>query len=101
MAAREEAKKEIKTWKEIVPSYYHDFERCLTKEDFNTLPSCQKWDHAIELIPEALPEGEKKHGKVYSLTLDEHQELKKFLEENKRTGCIRKAILALPRPFSY
>jgi len=25
LAAREEAKKEIKTWKEIVPSYYHDF----------------------------------------------------------------------------
>jgi len=36
-------------------------------------------DHAIELIPEALPEGEKKHGKVYSLTLNECQGIEEIL----------------------
>ena len=101
LAAREEAKKEIKTWKELVPSYYHDFEDIFTKEDFDTLPSRRKWDHAIELIPEALPEGEKKHGKVYSLTLDERQELKKFLEENKRTGRIRESNSRFASSFFF
>ena len=101
LAAKEEAKKEIKTWKELVPSYYHDFEDVFTKEDFDTLPSCWKWDHAIELIPEALPEGEKKHGKVYSLTLNECQELKKFLEENKRTGHIRESNSRFASSFFF
>src|SRR5882757_3860861 len=101
LAAREEAKKEIKTWKEIVLSYYHDFEDVFTKEDFDNLPSRQKWDHTIELIPEALPEGEKKHGKVYSLTLDERQELKKFLEENKHTGRIRESNSRFASSFFF
>jgi len=36
-----------------------------TKEEFDALPECQEWDHKIKLIPGALPEGKKMHGKVY------------------------------------
>jgi len=53
------------------------------------------------LIPEALPEGEKKHGKVYSLTLDKCQELKKFLEENKCTGRIRESNSCFASSFFF
>ena len=42
LAAAEEAKKEIKTWKELVPATYHDFEDVFTKEDFNSLPNRRK-----------------------------------------------------------
>jgi len=44
LAAKEEAKKEAKSWTEIVPAHYHDFQDVFTKEEFNTLPEHWKWD---------------------------------------------------------
>ena len=86
LAVKEEAKKEAKTWTEIVPACYHDFQDVFTKEEFDALPEHREWDHKIELIPGALPEGKKMHGKVYSLTLEEKKELSKFIKENKDSG---------------
>src|SRR5882757_10371162 len=74
---------------EIVPAHYHDFKDVFTKEEFNALPERRKWDHKINLLPGSLPEGERKHGKIYSLTLEEKEELSKFLKENLDSGRIR------------
>jgi len=38
LAAKEEAKKEAKTWTEIVPACYHDFQDVFTKKEFDALP---------------------------------------------------------------
>jgi len=89
LAAKEEAKKEAKTWKQLVPAHYHDFHDVFTKEEFDSLPESREWDHKIELTPGALPEGKKMHGKVYSLTLEEKEELSKFIKENRDSGRIR------------
>jgi len=54
------------------------------KEDFDILPEHCKWDHVIELIPEAEP----KSSKVYPLFLLKQVELDAFLEENLHTRRI-------------
>jgi len=54
------------------------------KEDFDILLEHYKWDHVIELIPEAEP----KSSKVYPLFLLKQAELDAFLEENLHTRRI-------------
>jgi len=44
------------------------------------------------IYPRISPEGKKMHGKVYSLTLEEKQELSKFLQENLNSGQIDQHI---------
>jgi hypothetical protein len=71
--------KEKKTWKEIVPQHYHQYETVFTKDSFNALPDKQTWDHAInlkdnmELVLDC---------KIYPLRPGEQDELDAFLEEN-------------------
>ena len=47
-----------------------------TKESFDDLPESKPWDHAVELIPDAMP----KSCKVYPLALSEQKELDTFLK---------------------
>jgi len=67
-----------------LPAYVTEFQSVFTKEDFDILPEHRKWDHAIELVPEAEP----KLSKVYLLSPLEQTELDAFLEENLHTGRI-------------
>ena len=76
--------KRAKTFKQTVPSEYHEFADVFAKETFNELPPRHPWDHAIELLP-----GDHKIDcKTYNLTSVEQKELDEFLEENLRMGCI-------------
>lgn len=77
-------KKTEKTFEEMVPTSYHDFEDIFKKESFDELLPRKPWDHAIELVP-----GE--HAidcKVYNLSPEEQRELDAFLNENLRSGRI-------------
>jgi len=78
----------------LLPAYVAEFQSVFAKEDFDILPEHRKWDHAIELIPEAEP----KLSKVYPLFPLEQTELDAFLEENLRTGRIwpSKSPIAAP-----
>ena len=40
-------------FEDIVPKPYQVFRDIFAKESFNELPDRKKWDHAIELVPDA------------------------------------------------
>jgi len=67
-----------------VPDYLKEFTSVFSKTSFDVLPEPKKWDHAIELIPEAKMSG----CKVYPLSPSEQKELDAFLKENLETGRI-------------
>ena len=74
--------KNSKTFEAIVPDHYHEYKNIFDKENFDELPLCRPWDHAIEL----LPGDHVVDCKTYNLTLSEQRELDEFLEENLKTG---------------
>ncbi|SJL03630.1 uncharacterized protein ARMOST_06987 [Armillaria ostoyae] len=83
LAAKANEGKEKKSFKEIVPEPYHDFEDLFTKESFDELSACKPWDHAIELVPNTKNTLD---CKVYPLNRIEQEELNKFLDENLTSG---------------
>ena len=96
--AQEQAKlKKEQTFQERVPSIYHDFRDLFDKEDFDKLPPHTKWSHVIELIQGARPVD----CKVYPLTLAEQEELRKFIEENLKSGRIRPSKSPMASPFFF
>jgi len=68
-----------------LPAYVAEFRSMFAKENFDILLEHCKWDHMIELIPEAEP----KSSKVYPLSPLEQAKLDAFLEENLCTGQIQ------------
>jgi len=75
-----------KSSEEDIPKEYEDFnDRVFNKAVFEKLPERSKWDHAIELTPNATL----KDCKVYPLNIKEQEELDKFLEEHLKSGRIR------------
>jgi hypothetical protein len=86
-----------KRFHKIVPTALHSHEDVFSKTAFNTLPQCQKWDHAIELEHEPSPSFQK----VYLMTLTEQTEMDAFLEEALATGCIRQSKSLLGAPVFF
>jgi len=69
-----------------IPEEYQDFNnRVFNKAVFEKLPDQSKWDHAIELIPNATL----KDCKIYPLNIKEQEELNKFLKEHLKLERIR------------
>jgi phosphoglycolate phosphatase-like HAD superfamily hydrolase len=97
LAARAEAKKKHKDWEEVIPPFYHQFEKVFTREEFDELPPKRPWDHAIELIPGAKPAD----CKIYPLSLSEQKELETFLDEHLATGRIRVSKSPMASPFFF
>jgi hypothetical protein len=86
-----------RTFKQIVPSHYHRFERVFLKESFDELPVHKKWDHVIELVP-----GAKEFStKLYAMSPTEQGELDQFLEENLKSGQIRPSKSPMASPVFY
>jgi len=84
--------------KEKIPEEYQDFnDRVFNKAVFEKLPDRSKWDHAIELIPNATL----KDCKIYPLNVKEQEELNKFLEEHLKSGRIRLSKLPCAVPFLF
>ena len=68
---------------EMVPAHYLEpFREVFKKDEFDRLPECHQWDHAIELIPGTEPFA----SKIYPLNLDEQKHQDEFLEENLQSG---------------
>ena len=55
----------------LVPEAYCDFEDVFSKDAFNELLPCKVWDHAIDLIPDA----ELPRSCTFPLSLTKRQEL--------------------------
>jgi len=85
------------SFKEVVPSHYHQFKHIFLKESFDELPSHKKWDHVVELIP-----GSKEFStKLYAMSPSEQVELDKFLDENLKSGRIRPSKSPMASPVFF
>ena len=80
-----------------VPEEYHKFSDIFAKKDFEKLPECRSWDHAIELTPGF----ELVDCKVYLRNPQEHIALDEFLEENLCTRRIRPSKSPMALPFFF
>ena len=69
---------------DTVPKYLHDLHQVFSKESFDVLPESSQWDHAIELIPDAIM----RTCKVYPMSTAEMKELDAFLHEHLTSGRI-------------
>ena len=78
LAERANESTPVKSLEDLIPKPYHEFKDVFKKESFDQLPPQKKWDHAIDLVPDAQPFSMK----VYPMSSNEPQELDAFLEEN-------------------
>jgi len=86
-----------KEW-DTIPSEYQQHARVFSKEAAQHYPEPCIWDHAIDLkpnTPSTLP------GKIYSLTAQEQDELKKFVIEYTQKGYIRLSKSPYAAPFFF
>jgi len=86
-----------KEW-DTIPSKYRQHARVFSEEAAQHYPEPRIWDHAIDLktgAPSTLP------GKIYSLTAQEQDELKKFVIEHTRKGYIRPSKSPYAAPFFF
>jgi len=86
-----------KSFRESVPSQFHDFEDIFSKESFDALPDRKPWDHAIELELGAKTSSTK----VYPLSPNEQTELDAFIEENLASGRIRPSKSPMAAPVFF
>ena len=86
-----------KSFRDLVPSPYHQFEEVFAKKSFDELPQHRKWDHIIELEP-----GSKEFStKLYPLAPGEQEELDRFLDENLKSGRIRPSKSPMASPVFF
>jgi hypothetical protein len=86
-----------KGFEDIVLMSLHTYADVFSETAFNSLPECQKWDHAIELERKPSPG----FRKVYPMTLTEQTEMDAFLEEALATGRIRQSKSPLGAPVFF
>lgn len=89
--------KKEKTFEDIVPEPYRDFEDVFSKQNFDKLPERRACDHAIEIFPG----GKFKDCKLFPLAPAQVKELDKFIEENLTTGRIRPSTSPMASPFFF
>ena len=95
IAIKEAAKKKPKTFEEMVPKHYRAYSKVFSEQESERLPEHQPWDHTIDLQPNA---PETIRSKVYPMSLNEQEELDKFIADQLRKGYIvpSKSPLASP-----
>ena len=65
----DECVKVEKTVEEIVPPAFHAYLDVFRKEPSEQMPTCKPWNHAIDLIPDFVPE----KSKIFLLSPDERR----------------------------
>jgi hypothetical protein len=98
LAAAANAKKEKKTFEQMVPEWAHDYKPVFDKNDFDEMPPNRPWDHKIELNEGAQPWD---NVRLIPLSDEETKALDDFLEENLRTGRIRESKSPWASPFFF
>ncbi len=72
-------------WQELVPKQYHKFGSIFSEKESERFLGTRKWDHTIDLQPNALTSID---CHVYPLSPKEKDEQKGFLAENLRLNRI-------------
>jgi hypothetical protein len=85
-----------RTWQELVPEQYHQFGKIFSEEASEWFPDKRKWDHAIDLKPDALTYID---CKLYPLSPKEKEEQKEFLSTNLRLHRIKRSHLPYASGF--
>ena len=90
-----------KPLEEVIPKEYHEFLPLFSKEVTETLPPHRPYDHKIKLQEGFTPP----FGPIYSLSREELQVLKEWIEKNLSKGFIRSSsspcgapVLFAPKP---
>ena len=87
-----------RTFEEMVPEQYRHHAAVFSEKESERLPEHQPWDHAIDLIPDAPTTI---RTKVYPMSLNEQEELNRFIEDNLRKGYIRPSKSPLASPVFF
>ena len=74
--AAEAADKVKRPWQHYVPEVYHQFNKVFSEEQSEKFPDNRKWDHAIDLKPDAPPHLD---CRVYPMSLKEKEAQKEFI----------------------
>jgi hypothetical protein len=98
LAVVENAQKESKTLEEMIPLQYLSFRSIFEEETSRALPPFQKWDHAIDLQPDAVPSN---NCKVYPLNPEEQKALDVFLTDMLERGYICSSQSPFASPFFF
>ena len=96
-AEESEKAKASKSLKKGVPQPYQCFNKVFAKESFDKLPEHRKWDHAIDLVPNA----ELFPAKLYAMSPKEQVELERFLDEHLASGRIRHSKSPIASPVFF
>ena len=85
LAEKADKDKRKRTFEEIVPKEYQSYAKVFSEVKSECLPKHKPYDHAIDFKPET---PETLRSKVYSMPMNEQEELDRFLEEHLRKGYI-------------
>ena len=80
----DECVKVEKTVEEIVPPAFHAYLDVFRKEPSEQMPTRKPWDHAIDLMPDFVPE----KSKIFPLSPDECEEMSSFVRDQLWKGYI-------------
>ena len=81
-----------------IPSHYWQFAKVFDEEASHCLPQHQPWDHAIDLKPNA---PSSLNCKIYPLTAQEKEVLRKWLDKELKKGYITKSKSPYASPFFF
>ena len=87
-----------KTFEEMVPLPYQWHFKVFSEKESERLPEHKPWDHAIDLKPDA---PETIRTKIYPMSVNEQEELDRFLEDNLQKGYIRPSKSPLSSPVFF
>ena len=67
-----------------IPNYTKEFPNVFSEKEFQALPPCCLWDHAIDLTLGSKPV----NCPLYPLSQPEKEALSQFIEEHLKSECI-------------
>jgi len=70
--------------KKLVPEKFHKWIKVFGKKQLERMPTKKVWDHAIDVKEGFVL----RKGKVYPLSREEREEVRKFIKEQLRKGYI-------------
>ena len=81
----EEAVKSEEEAKKLVLEKFHKWIKVFGKKQLERMPIRKVWDHAIDVKEEFIP----RKGKVYPLSREKREDVRKFVKEQLKKGYIR------------
>jgi len=95
--AHEAETNEKRSFKDLIPEEYHEYQSVFEKTASERFPEKQPWDHRIDLKPKFIP----RKSKIYLLNQKEEEEMNKFIDNNLKKGFICKSTSPQVSPFFF